>query len=165
MPRLTKAVASYVFFSSGFAVLLTLSSYSVSANNNRITGDPVNELPAEFDPFRHLENPLPPDDYSQVDKALFEGQDPGSVDLEGNPPPQPGNTGISQATSSTPIPLDNCVLQDRVLQFEAIFSSTNVIRRAGLRLFASPMTIRDGYGDGPIDPLLDRTLVGNRPVL
>ncbi|WP_281558322.1 di-heme oxidoredictase family protein [Thalassomonas sp. RHCl1] len=165
MPLLKKAVASSVFFSSSFAVLLTLNSHGVSANNELAIDDPVNEFPAEFDQFRHLENPIPPDDYSEVDKALFEGQDPGSVDLEGNPPPQPRTANISQAPSSTPVPLDNCVLQDRVLQFEAIFSSTNVIRRAGLRLFASPMTLCDGYGDGPIDDTQDRTLLGNRPVL
>lgn len=39
------------------------------------------------------------------------------------------------------------------------------IRREGLRIFSTPFNRLDGLGDGPIDPLEDRTQKGNRPTL
>ena len=148
-------------FSLTIATVFTLSSYAVLAQD-----EPGKEEFPEFEEFKRLENPPPPSDYSTVDKALFEGQDPDSVDLEeSSSESRESQAGIQAVPPTTTVPIDGCVLLDRVLQFEAIFSSTSVIRRAGLRLFSSPLTKCDGYGDGPIDPLKDRTLLGNRPVL
>jgi len=42
--------------------------------------------------------------------------------------------------------------------------SLKQIRRAGLKVFATPFNKRDGYGDGPMDPA-DTTTPGGRPTL
>ncbi len=57
-------------------------------------------------------------------------------------------------------------LENRITQFDLTSGQLDLtdIRRAGLRIFATPFNHFDGFGDGPISPI-DRTGPGGRPTL